>query len=1004
VGALAIALSDPNVIYAGMGESTIRIDVSYGDGVYKTTDGGRSWQHMGLASTRHIGRIQVHPANPNLVYVAALGHAFGANKERGVYRSKDGGRKWEQVLFKSKRAGAVDISLDMANPQILYASIWQVYRNFWELNSGGPDSGLWRSTDGGDTWGDLSANKGFPQALKGKSGVAASPAKAGRVWCIIEAANGEGGLYRSDDYGDSWQRVSDMPELLCRPWYYAHIFADPQDPDTVYINNLGMWKSTDGGKSFTEIGTPHGDNHDLWIDPADNQRMIQSNDGGANISFNGGESFSTIYNQPTAQFYHMAVDNQFPYRVYGTQQDNSSIRVPSDTISGAITWADCSVAGTGESGYIAVDPLDDEIVYVGAVGSAPGGQGAFERCDQRSGQIQMINIWPEDLHGRGVGEAKYRFPWTYPILFSPHDPKALFACGNHVFRSTNEGHSWEVLSPDLTRADMSKLGASGGPITLDTSGAEHYGTISTFRESALEAGLFWAGSDDGLVHLSRDGGKSWKNVTPKDLPEWALVRTVEPSPFEPGVCYLCATRYKLDDTAPYLYKTTDFGKKWKRITAGLPDDDYTRVIRADPNRPGLLYCGTESGLYLSANDGDSWQRWQSTLPVSPIYDMLVKEKDLVIATHGRGFYIGDDLTVLYQGLDTPGFVAADDESPARAVTLFAPRPAWRIQPDLTAEWTTSEGKGYSIGMSSGATFFAEKTEDGQVKRTFFDAGEAAPRGAVITYYLPEAPADGIGVEIAILDRSGAVLRTYQRKRSGYAKLSDAEKSLDPGPWVPAQAGTNRFVWNLKLPGAVRVPGNKTAGEANEGPFVLPGDYLVRLTVTGLAGGDISQTHPLVVANDPRVKVAPRDLQTQQRLLLQIRDKVSDAHRGVLELRELRAQLEGWQKRMAAQPEVSERIAAVLAKLAEIEDPLFLPGDQRQTYGLIVRSRLNSRLASLIPVVGSADAKPTKAATELANLLMGEIDAQLAKLAAVIRKDVPAVNKLIRKTGIEYVAV
>ncbi|HHY58954.1 MAG TPA: glycosyl hydrolase [Chloroflexi bacterium] len=988
VGALCVSDSHPNVIYAGMGETTIRIDVSYGDGVYKSTDGGRTWKHLGLADTRHIGRVRVHPTNPDRVYVAALGHAFGPNTERGVFRSQDGGATWEKVLYVSDRAGAVDLSIDQQNPDILYASIWQTYRNFWELSSGGPDSGLWRSLDGGDTWERISDNKGFPQTLKGKIGVAASPVKAGRVWAMVEAKDACG-LYRSDDFGATWQKLNDSIDLWARPWYYMHVYADPQDEDTVFVLNLGMQKSTDGGKTFVEIPTPHGDNHDLWIDPRNNRRMIEGNDGGACISFDGGASFSTIYNQMTAQFYHMDVDDEFPYRVYGTQQDNSSVCVPSDTIAGPITWGDCEVVGTGESGYIAVKPDDVNTVYVGAVGSSPGGQGALQKVDRRSGQIQLVNVWPEDLHGRGVGEAKVRFPWTFPILFSPHDPNVLYTCGNIAYRSTNGGHSWEAISPDLTRADMSKLGPSGGPITLDTSGAEHYATIYTFRESPHEPGVFMAGSDDGLVHISRDGGASWQNITPPDLPEWSYIRTVEPSPFDAATWYLAATRYKLDDPAPYLYKTSDYGVTWTAITSGIPADDYVRVIRCDPNVRGILYAGTELGLYVSFDDGASWRRWQSTLPVTPIYDIKVKGTDLILATHGRGFWIGDNLTLLYQGAAQAG---------ADSIKLFAPARAWRILPDLFADWMPTEGKIYGVGLGSGATIIAHKDENGQIKRTFLDAGEGMPRGAIMDYFLPEAPAADTPVTLAILDAEGNELRTYGRKPADYDKWDDKRKSLEPGPWLPLAAGMNRFVWNLRLPGAVKVAGNKTAGAAAEGPFVLPGRYQVRLRV-----GDATLTQSFEVVNDPRVRASLADLQEQHALLLRIRNKISDAHTAVNRLRSVREQVEAWQKRAADKPEIVAGAAALLEKLAAIEDALILPGEQKVTYGLIARSRLNEALASVIAIVGSADARPTTQAYALVDHYATQIDAQIAALEMALSTDLAALNLAIRAAELAPIA-
>ena len=1109
VGALAVSDSDPNVIYAGMGESTIRADVSHGDGVYKSTDRGRSWVHLGLADTRHVSEVRIHPRDPDRVYVAALGHAFGSNPERGVYRSTDGGACWERVLHPDERdgraspsrcdgTGAADLALDARNPTILYASLWTVHRNFWELASGGPGSGLWRSTDSGTTWTEITPNLGLPaSAVLGKIGVAASPARSGRVWALVESDTASG-LYRSDDFGETWTLASDRQDLRYRPWYYMHVFADPQDEDTVYVNNLRMWKSTDAGAHFTPVPTPHGDNHDLWIDPRDNRRMIQGNDGGANVSFNAGVSWSSVYNQLTAQLYTVDTDGRAPhYLVYGTQQDNSSIGVPSSTNDGAITWADCRVAGTGESGYVAVDPRDPDVVYVGAVGSSPGGGGALQRYDHRTGQIRLVNVWPEHHGGIGPGELKYRFGWTFPIRFSPHDPNVLYTGGNRVFRSTDEGQSWEPISPDLTRAAADKLGPSGGPITLDTSGAEHYCTLYALAESPHEPGVLWAGSDDGLVHLSRDGGRSWRDVTPPDLPEWSFVRTVEPSPHAPGTLYLAATRYKLDDPAPYLYRTADYGGSWQAITGSgdlaIPADDFTRVIRADPHCPGVLYAGTETGLHVSLDDGATWRRWRSNFPVTPVYDLKVEGADLVVATHGRSFWILDDLTPLHQaaagagdgpgsdsdagantdpGTDsnigsgtgpdsgsslslaadhdpgsafdagaTPGSGSTAGSAPASGsaqIRLYAPRRTWRLLPDVMGFITGNDGKDYSIGLGKAATYVASRNETGHVERRFLDAGEAAPIGAIVYYYLPEdlaadAQAAGKAAEpgsadsgapataptapgvlaasestasaggpaasfsLAFLDAEGGLIREFHPKLAGYDTLSDEDKALDPGPWMPVHAGVNRFVWDLRYPGATRLHGNKTGEEAERGPLVLPGTFQVRLTV-----GEHTLTESFEVVNDPRSPASLEELREQLDCLLAIRDRISAAYAGVRRIRETAGEVERWCARLSRRGGHEAALEAgktLCEALAAVESTLVLPGKQTDTFGLNRRVRLNAALASVISIIDSADARPTVQARALAEEYMARIDDELERLHALLDHDLGAFNDLVSAAGL-----
>ena len=1003
VGAIAVSESDPNVIFAGMGESCIRLDVSHGDGVYRSGDGGATWTHCGLADTRHIGEVRIHPKNPDLVYVAALGHAFGQNEERGLFRSRDGGRNWERVLYKSDKAGAVDVALDPNNPEVVYATIWEAYRNFWEMSSGGPDSGIWKSTDGGETWREITHNKGLPpgSAIIGKVGVAASPARAGRVWALIEASE-KPGLYRSDDFGETWKLVSSRIDLRYRPWYYMHVTADTQDPDTVFVNNLDLWKSTDGGKTFSSVATPHGDNHDLWIDPRDNQRMVQGNDGGANVSFNGGESWSTVYNQATAQMYTVTTDNREPfYYVYGTQQDNSSVAVPSGVTDLAITWADCYPAGSGESGFMAVHPDDPNLVFVGAVGSSPGGGGSLQRYDHRSGQIRLINVWPESHDGIGPVDLEVRFPWTYPILFSPHDSNVLYTAGNVVFRSTDQGHSWSPISEDLTHNDPDKLGASGGPITKDTSGAEHYCTIASLRECSIEPGVLWAGSDDGLVHISRDHGETWEDVTPPDLPEWTFIRTVEPSPHHAGTVYVAATRYKLDDTTPYLYKTDDYGESWQPIAGtgdhAIPPHDFARVIRTDPAHEGLLYVGTETGLYLSTDDGGSWHRWESNLPVAPIYDLTVKGTDLVVATHGRSFWIMDDLTPLHQLVDDP---ATD------VTRVLTPRRTWRLLPDLFAPWIKTEGKDYWVSLGKQATFEATIDETGQVQRTFLDAGEAAPVGAVVIYFLGEEVTDNdeLSVALEFRDSEDNLVRRFGAKPPGYDEMDDDDKAYNAGPWITMEPGVNRFRWNLRHDGSTKVLGNKMAGEANQGPLVVPGTYQVRLIVTDPDGEPTSTSQSFQVVNDPRVDVSGDDLKRQLDALLEIRDKISEAHEAVNTIKLVTAQLDAWATRSDIAKDARSLADELKEKLVGIEGELIKPGKHDDLFGLREPARLNEKLSSVISIIASADAPPTTQSLELSAKYSAEIDVQVERLNEALSGDLEEFNDLMRSAALPAVEV
>ena len=971
VGALAVAPSDANVIYAGMGETTIRIDVSHGDGVYRSTDAGRTWTHAGLRETRHIGKVCVHPEYPDVVWVAALGHAFGPNPERGVFKSEDGGATWRKTLYVSDKAGAVDLSVDETNPRILYAAIWEAHRSFWQISSGGVGSGLWRSGDGGETWEDLTRRPNLPSGILGKIGVAASPAQAGRIWALIEHAS-EGGLYRSDDYGDHWEKVSDNQNLVTRAWYYIHVHADPRDPDTVYVNNFKLWKSSDGGRTFTEIATPHGDNHDLWIDPNNTRRMVQGNDGGANVSFNGGYSWSTTFNQPTAQFYHLAADNREPYFLYGTQQDNSSVAVPSRVNHPAITWGDCFLAGTGESGYITVRPDDPEIGYVGAIGSSPGGGNALQRFDRRIDQIRLITTWPEEMGGYGAGEHVQRFAWTYPIVLSPHDPGTLYVAGNRVFRSTDEGQSWEAISPDLTRADPATLEPTGGPVNRDAIGAETYATVFAFAESPHEAGVFWAGSDDGRIHLSRDGGAEWQEITPPDLPEFTMISFVEPSPFDAETAYVAATRYKLDDYRPYLYVTRDFGETWVRIDTGIPEDDFTRVIRADPERPGLLYAGTETGLYVSFDDGAHWRRFQINLPTTPVHDIIITGTDLVAGTHGRSIWILDDVTPLR--------LLAEGAVPEGETYLFPPRDTTRVLPGIDFGEDVAGSTSYLTTRPGGYT--SETTPDGETVRTFLDVGENPPAGVIVTYALAAAPGEPISLTFRAAD--GEEIREFSSRRADDPPIAKERRA-------PADAGWNRFVWDMRHAPAARIEGDDPGAKVPiEGPIVTPGEY----TVTLKAGeAELTQSFRIVTPRD--VAASQADLDAQHDALLRIHRQVDRTTRALNRMRDLRAQLDGWAKRTRDREGGGELAAAAEAlsgRVLEMEKTLFFPALRSDWEVYNHGVRLLDKLTALSADVGLGDYRPTDAAMAVFETLQARIDEQIAGFEALVADDVPGFNR------------
>ncbi|MBI3707460.1 MAG: glycosyl hydrolase [Proteobacteria bacterium] len=1000
VGAIAVAPSDPSVIYAGTGEACIRNDVSHGDGVYKSIDAGKTWTNVGLGDSRHIGRIVIHPKDPNLVYVAAFGHAWGPSKQRGVFRTKDGGRTWEHILFRSERAGSHDVAMDPLNPHILYAAIWQAQRHPHALISGGEECGLWRSTDGGDNWADITRSRGLPKGLLGKIGVAVSPEPIGgrgfgRVWALIEAE--DGAMFRSDDGGASWERASEFSGLRTRPWYYMHVTPDPKDPDTVYVQNYRLWKSIDAGRTFLQIPTPHGDDHALWIDPRNPRRMIEGNDGGACVSFNGGQSWSSIYNQPTAQLYHVTTDNRFPYRVYASQQDNTAVSIPSCSPIGAITERDWIKPGGGESGYIAIKHDDPDFV----VASGPIGRrftnDIMYLYDHKTQQDWQNTVWPE-LTGWGAGaeSLKYRLQWTFPIHFSRHDPDVLWVASQHLHRSTDKGASWEVLSPDLTRNDPSKLGPSGGPVTRDNTGAEVYCTIFALAESPQRRNLLWCGTDDGLVHRSEDGGRSWANITPDGkhgkvaggaraaLPEWALISIVEPSPHDEGTVYIAATRYKHDDTRPYLYKTTDYGKTWTKIVGGLPDGEFTRTIREDPSRKGLLYCGTETGIYVSFDDGGNWHRLGGNLPVAPIHDLVIKGVEMVVATHGRSIWILDDLTPFHQIQDALTGKTRGGRDKA-AAHLFQPRATVRLRivggyQGVAAQETASRGPAWP-GMvnyaRTGASIYRVlpvRRPDGGYDALHLDSGQNPPNGVVVQYYLAGRPADGVTLDF--LDGKGRTLRTYTSARNA----------------LPAQAGVNRFLWNRRIAGVPNVlASDLEPWNRSDGPMVVPGRYAVRLTVAGQ-----SQTHPFEILPDPRVKTSAADLQAQFVFLKDILGKIGTVCTTINDVDAVLAQIAVLERRVKQQAKmaaVRRGVDKLRKELTAIRGALI---DVNFNQAQLWPSQLHEKLNGLFDTVDSADFAPARQTREVFAALSDRLERVTGRWRLARDETLPSLNAMIAK--------
>ncbi|HET9399834.1 MAG TPA: hypothetical protein VFO34_02700, partial [Candidatus Acidoferrales bacterium] len=939
VGAVAVAESNPDVVYIGMGEACLRGNIMQGDGVYKTTDAGKTWQHMGLDDTQIISRIRVNPTNPDIVYAAALGHPSAPNDARGVFKSTDGGKNWKKVLFRDNKSGAIDLTMDRNNPNVLYAALWEAWRVSWGMSSGGPGSGLFKSTDAGETWTEITRNPGMPTGVIGRIGVSISGGEGNRIYALIENENG--GVFRSDDGGANWTKTNDDRKLRQRAFYYTHIFADPKDKDTVYALNTGFYKSTDGGKTFnTTLRPPHGDNHDLWIDPTNPKRMVNSNDGSANVSVNGGQTW-TSQDVPTAQLYHVATTKDFPYQVCGAQQDNSTVCVQSVSGGrgggGAGTWPPLYAVGGGESGYIAPSPKDPNIFYAGSQGAL------LTRFDRRTNFSRDIEVYPRFFSGEASKDLPDRWQWTYPIVFSPFDASTLYTSSQFLYRTTNDGQSWQKISPDLTKHDPKTLGDSGGPITHDMNGPEVFATIFAIAPSRKEPNTIWTGSDDGLVYITRDGGKNWSNVTPTGMPDLARVSLIDASPNKPGTAYVAAKNYLQDDRAPYAFKTDDYGKTWKKIVTGIRSDDYVHAVREDTKRAGLLYAGTEHGIYVSFDDGEHWQSLSLNLPDTQVSDIEVMPDDLVIATHGRSMWVLDDIAPLRQ---------IDSKISTASLHLYTPNDAVRRIHPLS-----------------------------------------------IDYFL-NAKADKVTIDI--LDAKGAVIRTFtgpEENRGRNTAAGDDEGFRRPPARVGIDAGLNRFSWDLRYPGATTFPGMILWGaNVEEGPLAAPGDYKVRVT----AGGQ-TETQPFRVVMDPRTSVTPADLQAEFTLAMQVRDRVTAANQAVIDARKIRDQVNDRIAKLQ-NAELRSSGESLNRKLTDVEEAIYQVKNRSGQDPLNFAIKLNNRIGHLMGVIEEGDYKPTDQAYAAFNELSKELDVQLAKLKQAMTGDVPAFNKQLMAANLQPVSL
>lgn len=952
IGAIAVADSDPNIIYVGTGQSTIRGNVATGVGIYKSVDAGKTWKHIGLRNVGQIGRIRIHPTNPNLVYVAVIGNPWVPNEERGLYRSKDGGENWEKILSISPKTGFADLAMDLNNPRVLYASAWTAQRKPWTIISGSDESGLYKTNDGGDNWEELKG--GLPQGVVGKIGVAVSPANSERIWALVEAK--DGGLFRSDNAGQTWTllKTNQKRRLYQRPWYYMHIFADPKDPQKVYILNVDEFRSRDGGNTFEVIDVPHGDGHDLWINPADTRMMVMGTDGGASVTMDEGKNWSTLLNQPTAEMYYVSVDNQFPYRIYGAQQDNSTISIASRNTSGKATpYEDWRELGGGESGHIGFAFSNPDIIYAGSYG------GEITRLNVKTGEFKNVMAYPQMEIGLAARDLRYRFNWNGPLRVSMHNPNELYFASQYIHRSTDEGHSWQVISPDLSRNDKSKQDYAGEPITYENTGIEVYGNVLAFEESPAAAGVFWAGSDDGLVHVTDDNGKTWRNVTPSAMPEWGSVNTIEASPHDAARAFISVLKYKLGDYRPYIFRTDDFGKSWTLLTSGsngISPDNPTRVVREDPARKGLLYAGTEKGMYVSFDDGQNWRSLQLNLPIVPVTDLEIHDNDLVASTQGRSFWILDDLTVVHQVASTT-----------------APKTPWLLQPRDT----------YRMRMPK--------------------SDNNPPNGAMIFYSLPEDVKGEITLQIS--DSKGNVIQTFS---SEYASKPDLEFPYDfMGGYagdrkLTKNAGLNRFVWDLRYP-TVDFPQGTIVWGFLGGVRVAPGPFKATLNV-----GDWNQSQTFKVLKDPRSSASQQDLDEQYAFATQIQNQLNEVYRAVKQIRSVRQQANDLTGKVATSgknnSELKKASDALWQKLTAVEDELTQSRNEADQDTENYPTKIDNQLAYVYAHLDYTDSRPTEGQKERVNDLNKEIDVQLAKLKSVLETDVAAFNKLALAAGVTPVSV